>query len=144
MLKSKRMFDRHPYTNEVMTLYNLDVARSECMNRLVDNEVLSVGKRNLTAIDIYGMYEKLIKFVYLRKGEEAPVGDSISTLMEKVLEGVSDEVKADLLEHIDEIVEWRATPLPLNNLRVTMEDLHKHMAKLNLFYEWVDLNHFYN
>lgn len=119
------------------------MARSECTNRLKDNKDLSVGKRNLTVIDIYGMYEKWLKFVYLRKGEEALVGDSIVTLMEKILADASDECKADLMEYIQEIVEWRATQLPLTNLNVSMDDLSRHMAKLNLFYEWVDQNYFY-
>ena len=134
----KRMFDKHPYKDEVMTLHNLDVKRADCARALERKEVLSAGKINLIAIDICGMYKDLIHFIYLRRGEAEPLNIVISEQLLYLTRYLKKELRDEMLENITTIDKWQATELPMKNIETDRAEVEYHLEKLDLFYNLVD------
>jgi len=137
------MFNRHPYKGEVMSLYNLDTKMRDVKKKLRGKEPVAAGLLNLLAIDICQSYVNLIEFIYLRKKAQAPVGENIKQILERLLAKEEYIVRSDILRCIDVVVSWKETQLPLMSIKTTEAEVKAAFDSLECFYLWVDKNYFY-
>lgn len=135
------MFNRHPHMSEVMALRNADTKLHECDRKLTENSPLSQGLLNLLAIELCSTYCNLIDFIYIHKNTQAPIGENIQQILERLLEGEDDEYKADMLSCMPTVVRWKETKMPLMGLDTTEVEVKEVFEKLSVFYQWVD-NHY--